>query len=63
MEDVNLFQGQILDAATVAEVGYNSLMKGKRIAVPGISQVQVFAIRFLPRRMVTKASKLLMSRR
>ncbi len=63
MEDVNLFQGQIMDARTVAEVGYRALMKGKRVAVPGVgNQVTTLAPRFLPRRLVTRASKNLMSR-
>jgi short-subunit dehydrogenase len=63
MEDVNLFQGQIMDARTVAEIGYRALMKGKRVAVPGISnQIAAFAPQLLPRRLVTRASKKLMSR-
>jgi short-subunit dehydrogenase len=63
MEDVGLFQGQIMNAKTVAEAGYQALMKGKRVIVPGFgNQVTVLAPRFIPRRMVTRASKKLMSR-
>jgi short-subunit dehydrogenase len=63
MEDVNRFQGQIMDASTVAEVGYRALIRGKRVAVPGIgNQITAFASRFLPRRMVTKTTKNMMTR-
>ncbi len=63
MEDVNLFRGQISDARTVAEVGYRALMKGRRITIPGAgNKTMIFSIRLLPRSLVTRISKNMMSR-
>jgi short-subunit dehydrogenase len=45
----------IMEAPAVAKAGYNALIKGKRVVVPGITnKMQVLALRFLPRRIVAK---------
>jgi short-subunit dehydrogenase len=63
MQDVNLFQGSILDPHTVAEAGYRALMAGRRVVVPGLNNpLLVLLIRLLPRRMVTRMAKDIMSR-
>ena len=39
----------------VAEAGYNGMMRGKRIVIPGIkNRVMASSVRFVPRRLVTK---------
>lgn len=55
MEDSKLVQGQpIMDAATVAQIGYEALMAGKTISIPGWrNQMLALAPRFLPRNLVT----------
>ena len=50
----------IMKASEVAKIGYNSLMKGKRVVVPGMSnKLQVFLVRFLPRKLVVKLTSIL----
>lgn len=44
-----------MSALKVAEIGYKSLMKGKRVIVPGfINKIQVLSVRFIPRKIITK---------
>jgi hypothetical protein len=46
---------KIMDARTVAEIGYRALMAGKTIVIPGIgNKLLAQSIRFSPRSMVTK---------
>lgn len=56
MESSKLVSGrQIMDAATVARIGYDGLMKGKTIVIPGLkNQLMTLSIRFTPRNLVTK---------
>lgn len=64
MDNVNLFQSQVMDAATVAKIGYEGLMKEKRVVVAGLAnKLTVFSIRFAPRWFVTKSSKRMMAQR
>ncbi len=45
----------VMDAQSVAETGYRAFIKGKRVAIPGTgNKMQVFMVRFLPGRLVTK---------
>lgn len=49
------FMNPLMDASVVAKRGYNGLMKGKRVVVPGIAnKIQVFALCLLPRWVVAK---------
>ncbi len=51
------FLNPVMEPSVVAAKGYNGLMQGKRIVVPGIfNKIQVFSVRFLPRWMITKFS-------
>lgn len=51
----NTFLSPLMEPSKVAHIGYNALMKGKSIAIPGfINRIQVFAVRFLPRNIVVK---------
>ena len=51
-----------MDARTVAEIGYRSLLKGRRIVIPGIfNKLQIFLTRFMPRNLIAKIAKNLMS--
>ncbi len=55
MADVRLLQRNVLDAETVARLGYQGLMAGRRVVIPGlINQIEIFSIRFLPRRLVAR---------
>jgi len=51
----NSFLFPIMKASDVAKAGYKALMKGKRVAIPGImNMIQVKLILFIPRKLVTK---------
>lgn len=56
MEDSKLVNNkEIMDAATVAEAGYQALMDGKTVVIPGlVNNLQTLAPRFLPRDMVAQ---------
>jgi short-subunit dehydrogenase len=55
MEDSKLFSGQIMDAQTVAHIGYHGLMTNKRVVIPGLrNRMLVEVVRFTPREMVTR---------
>ncbi|MFN6513359.1 MAG: SDR family NAD(P)-dependent oxidoreductase [Nostoc sp. CreGUA01] len=46
---------RMMDAQTVAEIGYRGLMKGKTIVIPGfINKLLAKIVRFVPRKLVTK---------
>ncbi|MEH2069117.1 MAG: SDR family oxidoreductase [Nostoc sp.] len=46
---------RMMDAQTVAEIGYRGLMKGKIIVIPGfINKLLAKIVRFVPRKIVTK---------
>ncbi|MFQ5455727.1 MAG: SDR family NAD(P)-dependent oxidoreductase [Nitrospirota bacterium] len=65
IEDINLFrlQSGTMDARTVAETGYQALMKGKRSVVAGVTnKATIFSLRFMPRGLTAKLTKILMSR-
>lgn len=59
MEQSKLISGQqMMDAATVAQIGYAGLMKNQTIVVPGLKhKLLVFSVRFLPRNLVTQIVK------
>ncbi len=56
MADSKLLKGKrMMDAATVAKIGYAALMKGKTIVIPGIiNQILAKSVNFTPRKLVTK---------
>ena len=56
MENSGLVKGKkIMDARTVAEVGYRAMMSGKPVVIPGLgNKLLAQSVRFSPRSMVTK---------
>jgi uncharacterized protein len=56
MAESKLMKGKrMMDAATVAKIGYAALMKGQTIVIPGlINQILAKSVSFTPRRLVTK---------
>lgn len=58
MSFTRIFKGPTLSAEEVARQGYVGLMAGHRLVVPGLSnKVLVFAVRLLPRSLVTRVSR------
>lgn len=54
IEHSRVFSGRIMDASTVARMGYRALMLGKPVVVPGLKNVALMlAVRWFPRRLVT----------
>lgn len=66
MRNVRLATGKpirLMDARTVAEVGYKALKKGKTVAIPGFrNKLLALFARFAPRKVVTKIVRWLMER-
>ncbi|HLY17200.1 MAG TPA: SDR family oxidoreductase [Bryobacteraceae bacterium] len=62
-QDSALFRsGTMMDAATVARIGYDGLMAGKRVAVAGLSnRLTIFSTRLAPRTMLAKITRRLNS--
>ena len=53
----------LVDAATAARAGYEGLMRGKRLVVPGLgNKLLVQSERLAPRRLVTKIARLFQER-
>jgi short-subunit dehydrogenase len=61
LEKSRLFKGGIvpvLDAATVAKIGYDGLSKGHPVVIPGlINKIGVLSVRLTPRKLVAKIAK------
>ena len=58
MEDAKLFSGRVMDAQTVARVGYRGLMTNKIVVIPGLrNKILVGAVRFFPRNIVTRVTR------
>jgi short-subunit dehydrogenase len=61
IEKSKLFKGGImpvLDPATVAKIGYDGLIKGQRMVIPGLlNKIGVLALRFTPRSLITQITK------
>ena len=58
MEDSKLFSGKIMDAQTVARIGYRGLMTNKTVVIPGLrNKILVEGERFVPRKMVTRIAR------
>jgi uncharacterized protein len=61
LEKSRLFKGAIvpvLNPVTVAKIGYEGLIKGQRIVIPGlVNKIGVLALRITPRKLVTQITK------
>jgi short-subunit dehydrogenase len=64
MQDTRLMHSPLLmDAATVARVGYRGLMAGKTIVIPGIAnRLLSFSVRLVPRAVVRQVTRRLNER-
>lgn len=63
MTDTNIFRGSLLSAAEVAEAGYRATMRGQTSVVVGLAnQLTVFSLRFMPRDLVARIGKGMMTR-
>jgi len=62
-QDSKLFRaGAVMDARTVAQAGYQALMDGRRLVVPGWSnRMTIFSTRLAPRTMLAKITRKLNS--
>lgn len=61
LDNSNLFKGSIATSKSVAEYGYNSMMKGKTVVIHGlINKLMAFSVRFAPRNIVTAIAKMKM---
>lgn len=64
MHDARIVQGKLMtmmDAETVARVGYRGSMRGKPIVIPGfMNRALAFAVRLSPRAVVTKIVRQMM---
>jgi uncharacterized protein len=55
MEDSKLVQGGLMDAKTVASIGYRALMKNKVVVIPGLRNLLLVEVeRFTPRAVVRR---------
>lgn len=62
-EDLKAFKHFVMDAKTVAEIGYKALMKGKRVVIPGtVNRLSLFFMKFMPRKIVAGIVKNQMSK-
>ncbi|MGB8957020.1 MAG: SDR family NAD(P)-dependent oxidoreductase, partial [Tumebacillaceae bacterium] len=62
MEKSKLMQGNFMDSGTVARFGYEALMNNKMTVIPGfMNRALTFSVRFMPRKVVTKVARSIMS--
>ncbi|MCW4025453.1 MAG: SDR family oxidoreductase [Candidatus Bathyarchaeota archaeon] len=62
-QDIKFFKSHVMEAKQVAQIGYDGLMKNKRVVVPGLyNKTQHFLIKLLPRKRVAKITKHMMSK-
>ena len=59
MVDSKMFNSRMMiDSATVAKVGYQAMLKGKRLVIPGkLTKVLAFATRLTPRSLVLRVAE------
>ena len=64
MEDSRLFRaGHVMDAATVARIGYRGLLKGKPLVIPGaVNRVMAHGTRLVPRSVAARMAKMAQER-
>ncbi len=66
VEQTKLFakSGMVMQAETVANIGYKGLMKGKTLIIPGMwNKLLVHSVRFFPRKLVIKIVRKLQEER
>jgi short-subunit dehydrogenase len=64
MEDSRLFDWGVMDAGTVAAIGYRGLMKKKTVIIPGLmNRLMAFSVRFVPRSLLPRLVRVIQGRR
>lgn len=64
MEDSKLVTGDIMDAQTVAKIGYQGLMSGQMLVIPGFkNRLLATSVRLFPRKFVTKLVRSMQERK
>lgn len=62
MQNTRMFNLSVMSAEKVAQIGYKALFRGKRVKVAGmLNKLIVFSTRLIPRGLVLKTGKILMS--
>lgn len=62
IENTSLFEGHLSDAKQVAKAGYDALMKGKRVVIPGFYNRTIMGMtKLMPRTWVARFAKRSMS--
>lgn len=63
MEDSRLFRGGTMTAPAVAKAGYDGMLRGRRVVIPGWKyKVLTTAVRFAPRTLITKIARAMQER-
>jgi len=63
MEESKLVQRGLMDVETVVNIGYNGLMAGETVVIPGLyNKVGALAPRFLPRKLITRTVRTMQER-
>jgi short-subunit dehydrogenase len=65
VEDTILYSPwKMMDAGTVARIGYRGMMKGKAVVIPGLlNKLMIFSTRFGPRSFVARLTRLIQENR
>lgn len=64
LENSRLFKSNVMKSNDVARIGYEAMLRGRRLVVPGWkSRAMIFAERFVPRNLVTATTRRLNSGR
>lgn len=62
MQASRLFKSTLMDATTVANIGYRAMLKGKAFVVSGLrNKISAFATRLVPRTLAAKIAKAVQS--
>ncbi len=63
LEDSRLLRMGLMDAATVAHIGYRGLMRNHTVVIPGLKhRLLTFAVRLTPRNVVTRIVRMIQER-
>lgn len=58
VQHTRLMSGRIMDAASVARIGYDGLMHGRPVVIPGFrNRLLAFAVRLMPRSIVMRVMR------
>lgn len=64
MKDSGFMKQKFATSESVAKFGHQSMMKGKRVAIPGFTnKLTAFILRFIPRKLVTSIARKVIDRK